>query len=85
MHNNKGSPDLVAYIKYKSVCAICFFEIKRPNGIQSPDQLKFMLKFRDFTNVWYDLIIHPDQIDSRIEEITGFHTQQLNSIKGPNG
>lgn len=81
MHSNKGAPDLVAYIKYKDICGICFFEIKRPKGIQSVDQLNFMLKFCDISNVWYSLITDPIQIDNKLEDITGHIQDQFNKME----
>lgn len=80
MHSKKGSPDLVAYIKYKETCCICFFEIKRPQGKQSEDQIKFMLKFSNLTNVYYDVITEPNQIDHRIESITNYYQNQINEL-----
>ena len=72
----QGTPDITAYIKYKDICAISFFECKSSTGKQSENQLNFMLKFKDLTNVFYTIVKHPDQIDENIEMITG-HTQRM--------
>lgn len=76
---SRGLPDIVAYVKCNGVCAICFFELKA-NTKQSEHQLEFMMKFKDLSNVWYDIIISPDQIDARIESITGHYQRQLSEI-----
>lgn len=75
----KGLPDIVAYVKEDGHCAICFFELKTQSK-QSEHQVEFMLKFKDLTNVWYDIITHPDQIDARIESITGHYDNVLKSM-----
>ena len=75
----KGLPDIVAYVKHKGVCSICWFELKTTTK-QSSHQLEWMLKFKDLTNVWYDIITEPNQVDNRIETITGFYEQQLKDM-----
>jgi hypothetical protein len=75
-----GTPDITAYVKYNGICAICFFECKSSIGKQSIKQIEFMMKFRDLSNVYYDLITHPNQVDVRIESITGYTQRILDSI-----
>jgi hypothetical protein len=75
----KGLPDIVAYVKYNGVCAICFFELKTLTK-QSDHQIAFMNKFKDITNVWYDIITEPAQVDDRIEDVTGFYASQLREM-----
>ena len=75
-----GTPDITAYIKHKNICAICFFECKSSIGCQSDNQIKFMMKFKDLNNVYYDIVKDPAQIDERIESITGYSQSVLNSM-----
>ena len=75
-----GTPDITTYVKHNGICSICFFEVKRSNvnitlGPKG-HQLAFMLRFKDLTNVYYDLINHPSMVDQRIENITN-HTDTI--------
>lgn len=70
-----GTPDITAYIRYKNICAIYFIECKASHiKLEQPigEQLKFMLKFKNIENVWYDLVNDPAQVDNRIESITNY-------------
>lgn len=78
-HKPKGTPDIIVYIKHKTTCSVYFIELKTTDK-HRPEQLQFMLKFRDMTNVWYDIIHFPQEVDRRIEQITGFYTDQLASM-----
>lgn len=75
----KGLPDIVAYIKWNNICAICFFELKTKSK-QSEHQIAFMKKFADLSNVWYDIITEPQQIDDRIEKITDYYNNKLKEM-----
>lgn len=76
----KGTPDIVAYIKYNGICAIYFIELKSNNDQVRDSQLEFMMKFKDLSNIWYDFIRTGNEVDSRIENITGFISNQLKEI-----
>ena len=76
---HKGLPDIVAYVKYNQECHICFFELKTGTK-QSDHQLDFMLKFKDLSNVWYDIIRNSDEIDNRIEILTNHYKNQLDKL-----
>lgn len=76
---DKGLPDIVAYVKKGSLCAIIFFELKI-NTKQSEHQLAWMLKFKDISNVWYFIINSADEIDTHIENITGHYSNTLKEM-----
>ncbi len=76
-----GTPDLTAYINYNGSCFIYFIEVKTLTGRQSDKQLEFMMKFRKLTNVFYQLVNDPEQIDITIEKITGYTDTKLKSFK----
>lgn len=76
----EGSPDLIAYIKHKDICAIYFIECKREKAKLRDSQIEFMMKFRDLSNVFYDVVTNPDQVNYRIESITNFQIDQLDKV-----
>lgn len=76
-----GTPDLIAYIKYKDMCYIYFIECKRPEGgLISGHQIEFLKKFKDLNNVIYEIVTSPKQIDITIEKLTGHYTEVLKGI-----
>lgn len=79
--SKSGTPDITVYIKHGNICAVLFIECKISGKKQSPDQIKFMMKFKDLTNVYYDVVTHEHQIDSRIESITNYSNNILNNIR----
>ena len=77
---SKGTPDLIAYIKRDNLCCIYFIECKRKGGTWHDNQIEFMMKFRDLTNVFYDVVTDSDEINRRIELITNFSNNQLDKV-----
>lgn len=76
----KGSPDLVAYINNNNICALLFIECKKPGGRLRDSQIEFMMKFKDLTNVYYEIVTDPNQIDITINKITNFAENQLSKV-----
>ena len=79
-HKPKGTPDIAVYIKHHTTGYIYFIELKTPNDKHRPEQLEYMLKFRDLTNVWYDVIRTADEVNRRIEMITGYSQSIFDSM-----
>lgn len=77
---DKGLPDIVAYVKHKDLCCVCWFELKTDIGKMSQHQLQFLIKFKDLTNVHYYLIRNPDELDNSIESLTNHYTNKLKEI-----
>jgi len=76
----KGSPDLVSYFKHNNSCGILFIELKTENDKHRVEQLEFMMKFKDLTNVHYLILRDPNQIDITLENITGYVQNTLDNI-----
>ena len=79
-HKTKGTPDIVAYFKHKNICGILFIELKTEHDKHRPEQLEFMLKFKDLTNIHYIILKEPKEIDIKLENITHHQQDILDSI-----
>lgn len=80
-HKKKGTPDVVAYFKYRDICGILLLELKTEHDTHKEHQIEYMLKFKDLKNVYYILTKNPGQIDQILEQITGHQQNQLDNIK----
>lgn len=80
-HKPKGTPDINVYFKHKNICGIIFIEIKSENDKHRVEQLEFMLKFNDLTNVHYILLKEPNQVDILLENITNHQQSILDNIE----
>lgn len=82
--HKEGTPDLTAFINYKGICVVYFIEVKRSNINISKGpkgkQLEFMMKFNYLSNVWYDIVNNPDQVDSRIDSLTNYFADSLDKL-----
>lgn len=81
MNTKKGTPDIVAYVKYGGICCVCFFEVKTATGVQSDNQIAFLKKFNNLTNVFYEIVRDPNQVDVLIERIVHFTDNKLGEFQ----
>lgn len=65
-----GHPDRMAFLRVKDVCWIYLIEVKDDEGKQSPKQIEFENKFDGLSNVIYEIVRDPKQIDRTMELIT---------------
>lgn len=82
MQTSKGRPDINVYFKYKEICGILFIEVKTKTGIQSQNQLNFMLKFKNISNVHYLIVRNPLQVSQLLENISGYTPESLTNEVG---
>ncbi len=81
MQTKVGRPDLIAYFKHKGQCWIYLIEVKRPDGgVWSKEQQAYASKFQGLSNVIYEVVVHPKQIDATIERITNHYQDILDTI-----
>ena len=77
-----GTADIVAYLRLPDgVCHVLFLECKRSEGgTWGYDQQEFAHRFINFSNVSYDVVRNPQQVDELIENITHYNKNKLNEI-----
>lgn len=65
-----GHPDRIAYLNINNTCWIYLIEVKTEEGIQSPKQCEFEEIFQGMSNVVYELVRSPKQVDITLERIS---------------
>lgn len=72
MNTEKGKRDLVAWFKVGKVLWTYFIECKEPDGgFWSEDQQRYAKKFEGLSNVIYEVVSNPNQIDITLNRLTG--------------
>ena len=65
-----GTPDILSVVRNKlGGISLIFFEIKKPGGKVSKEQLEFFDKYKSEENVFCYIASHPKEIDMVIKEI----------------
>jgi hypothetical protein len=67
----KGKRDIIAFFGVGKTLWVYLIECKSEFGIQRPEQITYEKKFKEFTNVVYELVYDPVQIDRTLDRLTG--------------
>lgn len=86
-----GHCDRIAFIKHENICWLYLIEVKREGGKQTKTRMNkngkeiegqddWEKRFTGLTNVVYEVVDSPSQVDRTIEQITGHNQKILDSI-----
>lgn len=79
---DEGFPDYMVFIPLGKMLHLAFFETKKPvGGTISYSQMLFAKTHGEYINTSWDLITDPNQVDIRIEKLTGYTQKALDGIK----
>ena len=75
-----GSPDIQVYVEVDGVLHVIMAECKSPKGKLRTSQKKYRSKYKHLSNVHYIEVRKVSDLMNKIEELTKFFENMLNSI-----